>query len=82
MDLRDKLYIVLCKKQGKKPFWMIMKSNPKNILKSETPRNVDLAMLLDVTQAESHSQEVNKNLREKKPTLITFCQNSSNRILT
>lgn len=69
MDLRDRLYIVLCKKQGKKPFWMIMKSNPKNILKSETPRNVDLAMLLDVTQAESHSQEDNEEPAGKETNI-------------
>ena len=68
-ELKDKLYIVLCKKQGKKPFWMIMKSNPKNILKSETPRNDDLAMLLDVTQAESHSQEDNKEPAGKETNI-------------
>lgn len=42
--LKDTLYIVLCKKQDRKPFWMIMKSNPKKILKPEISKDENVVL--------------------------------------
>lgn len=41
-EIKSSYYMVLCVKEGKKPFWMIMKSNPNNALKPETLKQPEL----------------------------------------
>ncbi len=53
-EFKDKFYIVLCSKTGKKPFWIIMKSNPQNLMIPQQTKEVEVALSRDGQAMDIH----------------------------